>query len=173
MTFRQVAILLSFLVATPSLADTNSTFTLPSGVGITIIESAFQRAGFDTEGCAEVSSSCRINGHIPYGVDSGLPKTYVKSITVSFQGASYAVDASNMFNAWGKRPLEYPGVVRYFGGKCFDKTNCQLRGLFSDAAGSFVAEWVIEDGFSTRTVLTSSTDVVSLFIKNIDPPEFN
>ncbi len=59
MTFRQVAILLSFLVATPSLADTTSTFTLPSGVGVTIIEAAFQEKKFDIEGCSENSSSCR------------------------------------------------------------------------------------------------------------------
>lgn len=78
-----------------------------------------------------------------------------------------------MYNAWGNRPVEYPGVVRYFGGKCFDKKNCQFRGLFSDAAGTFVAEWLIVDGHSTRTVLTSSSDVVVLFTENIDPADFD
>ena len=77
-----------------------------------------------------------------------------------------------MYDAWGARPLEVKGVVRYFGGKCFDTKNCQLRGLFSDAAGSFVAEWQIVGGLPTRTILTSSSDVVHLFMNNIDPPVF-
>lgn len=154
-------------------ADATSTFTLPSNVGVTIIEAAFQAPKFEVEGCSEKSATCRINGRIPFGVAFSLPKTYVKSITVSFQGASYGLEATDMYNAWGNRPVEYPGVVRYFGGKCFDKKNCQFRGLFSDAAGTFVAEWLIVDGHSTRTVLTSSSDVVVLFTENIDPADFD
>ena len=44
--------------------------------------------------------------------------------------------------------------------------------MFSDAAGSFVAEWQIVNGISTRTVLTSSNDVVHLLMEHIDPPEY-
>jgi hypothetical protein len=49
---------------------------------------------------------------------------------------------------------------------------CQFRGIFSDAAGSYAAEWKIINGKSYRTFLTSSKDVLDLFIKNIDPPTF-
>ena len=77
-----------------------------------------------------------------------------------------------MYDAWGARPLEQEGVIRYFGGKCFDKENCQLRGVFSDGAGSFVAEWRIVNGHAARTVLTTSSDVVNLFKQHIDPPSF-
>jgi len=150
-----------------------STFTLPSGVKINIVESIFQKSLFKIEGCTEHSSSCRINGQIPFGVAFNLPKTYVKSITISYRGKSYLLDVSNMYNAWGSRPLEYPGVIRYFGGKCSDTKNCQFRGLFSDAAGSFVAEWQIIDGIPIRTVLTGSDDIVDLFMKHIDPPEYD
>jgi len=173
MTYMHVATLLGCLFSSVVLADTTSTFNLPSGVEVTIVESIFQEEKFDVEGCSTKSSICRINGRFPYGVDLNLPKTYVRSITISFQGTSYALDVTDMYNAWGNRPLEYPGAVRYFGGKCFDKKNCQFRGLFSDAAGSFVAEWLVVDGLAIRTVLTSSNDVVNLFKKNIDPPEFD
>jgi hypothetical protein len=101
-----------------------------------------------------------------------MPKTYVKGITISFQGKSNALNVSDMYDAWGNRPLEYPGTIRYFGGKCVDERNCQRRGIFSDGAGAFVAEWLIVDGRVFRTVLTGSNDVVDLFIKHIDPPEF-
>ena len=91
--------------------------------------------------------------------------TYLKNITASYQGHSYTLDVADMYNAWGNRSLEHPGVIRYFGGRCYDKSNCQFRGIFSDAAGSFVAEWLIVDGLAIRTVLTSSNDVVNLFKK--------
>jgi hypothetical protein len=77
-----------------------------------------------------------------------------------------------MYNAWGVRDLVEKGGIRYFGGMCVDINNCQFRGLFSDAAGSFVAEWKVVGGESIRTVLTNSSDVIDLFLKHIDPPEY-
>ena len=161
------------VISVDTVADTSAAFNLPSGVRIEIIESNFQSKLFNISGCLEQDKVCLINGHIPFGVDVGLPKTYVKSITVSYHNQFYSLDISDMYNAWGTRPLEHKDKIRYFGGKCFDEKNCQFRGLFSDAAGSFVAEWRIVSGLPVRTVLTTSKDVVSLFIKNIDPPEFD
>ncbi|MDA8078292.1 MAG: hypothetical protein M0Z79_05070 [Nitrospiraceae bacterium] len=169
-----LSFLLSLVIFTaPAFADMTSTFALPSGVEVKIIEAPFQKSLFRIEGCSGRESVCRINGRAPAGVAFGLPKTYVKSITVSFRGRSYSLDASSMYNAWGSRPLEYKGKIRYFGGKCFDDKNCQFRGLFSDGAGTFVAEWRVVNGLSVRTVLTDSNDIVNLFEKNIDPPEFD
>ena len=177
MTPMHVVILLGCLFSTSALADTTSTFTLPSDVDVTIVESVFDEEMFDVEMCPLSGWAsgfiCRINGRVPYGMAFGFPETYVKSITISYQGTSYALDVTDMYNAWGDRPLQYPGGIRYFGGKCFDKKNCQLRGLFSDAAGAFVAEWWIVDAVSIRTVLTGSRDVVHLFGENIDPLEYD
>ena len=78
-----------------------------------------------------------------------------------------------MYNAWGKRPLKYKNSnVKYMAAVCQTESWCTLRGLFSDAAGSFVAEWQIRMGKPERTIITNSNDVVSLFIKNIGPPEY-
>jgi hypothetical protein len=165
-------LLILTVLAYPASAEKSSSFVLPSGVRVRIVEDDFQRSLFKIEGCTADNSPCLINGRIPFGTAFTLPKTYVKSITITYQGRSYSLDASDMYDAWGARPLEYKGVIRYFGGKCFDKHNCQFRGLFSDAAGTFVAEWLIANGLSNRTILTSSNDVVNLFAKNIDPPEF-
>src|ERR1700733_11301338 len=101
-------------------------FTLPSGVHVEIIEAPFQKGQFNISGCSNDGNACRINGHVPSGSGFSLPKTYVKAITVSYQGRSYSLDASDMYDAWGTRPLEVKGVVRYFGGKCFDVKNCQF-----------------------------------------------
>lgn len=154
-------------------AGSDVEFLIPSGVQVKIVEASFNKVLFKTSGCGNSDGVCFINGHIPFGVDSDLPKTFVKSIAVLYQGESYSLDVSDMYNAWGNRPLEVKGVIRYFGGKCFDAKNCQLRGIFSDAAGSFVAEWRIVGGVPIRTVLTNSNDVVNLFMRHIDPPEFD
>ena len=164
--------LLSASFATAAFADKTTNFTLPSGVVVELVERTFVKSQFKVEGCSGQEQKCLINGRIPFGSDLDLPKTYVKRIKVSFQDKTYSLNSADMYNAWGSRPLEYPGSIRYFGGKCFDSRNCQFRGVFSDAAGSFVAEWLVVNGVSARTVLTSSNDVVHFFMEHIDPPEF-
>ena len=164
--------LMLMLLQVASATDSGAAFTLPSGVMVRIVELPFKASEWRIEGCGTPQTACRINGHLPFGVDRGLPGTYVKSITVEFKGQRHALDASGMFNAWGGRPLEYKGVVRYFGGRCFEPRNCHFRGLFSDGAGSFVAEWQVVNDHVLRTVLTDSIDVVHLFASNIDPPEY-
>jgi hypothetical protein len=154
-------------------AEQNIAFELPSGVRVEIVEATFNKALFKVSECGVHAPACLINGHVPFGNDFTLPKTYTKSITVSYQGQSYSLDVSDMYDAWGTRPLEYKGGIRYFGGKCFDAKSCQFRGVFSDGAGTFVAEWRIVGGVSIRTVLTYSNDVVRLFMQHIDPPEFD
>jgi hypothetical protein len=167
------ALALAFaVVSAPALADTEAAFILPSAVKVKIIEAPFDKKLFKILGCTESGPPCFINGHVPYGVAFGLPETYVKSISVSYRDQSYSLDVSDMYNAWGSRPLQYKDSVRYFGGKCFNAKDCQFRGLFSDGAGSFVAEWRVVNGMPIRTVLTDSNDIVNLFMKNIDPPEY-
>jgi hypothetical protein len=170
MTHQHAVVIISCLLTSIVSANTVSTFIIPSGVEVTIIESTFDKDIFSVERCSSNDSICRINKKFPYGVDIDFPKTYVKSITVSLQGRSYALDATGMYNAWGGRPLEHHGVIRYFGGGCSDNKNCQFRGIFSDGSGSFVAEWLVVDGLATRSIITGSDDVVNLFKNNIDPP---
>lgn len=153
-------------------ASHEASFTLPSGVAIKIVEAPFRGDLFKISGCNENKGFCRINGRTPYGTSFELPKTYVKGIYATYRGRSYSLDTSDMYDAWGKRPLEVRGVIRYFGGSCFDVANCQFRGIFSDGAGSFVAEWRVVGGRAHRTVLTDSGDIMDLFMKNIDPPVF-
>src|SRR3989339_143594 len=162
MTLSYISIILSLVIfVAPVLADISSTFILPSGVEVKIIEATFQKSQFKVEGCTDKDSVCRINGNLPAGIAFGLPKTYVKDITVSFQGRSYSLNVSDMYNAWGSRTYEGQGKIRYFGGKCFDNKNCQFRGLFSDAAGTFVAEWRVVNELPVRSVLTDSNDIVN------------
>ena len=161
------------LYVAPATADTLARFQLSGGVTIEIAEAAFNAADHNVYGCDGASAACRIDGRIAFGVLAHLPKTYVKSLTARVGHAIYRLDVQDMFDAWGTRPLEIEGVIRYFGGRCSDEKNCQFRGLFSDAGTSFVAEWIVVAGAQRRTVIAASQDVVALFRKHIDPVEYD
>jgi hypothetical protein len=175
MTLQRATPLIALALACQAYAATPNarTFTLPSGIAVTIEESPFDKERFRVEGCVKEGGPCRINGRVPFGRTSLLPRTHVSRIAISFHGRTYQLDSSDMYDAWGTRPLEHRGKVRYLGGDCSDATNCRIRGLFSDGAGTFVAEWQIVDGVARRTVLTDSSDVVDLFVRHIDPPKFD
>lgn len=154
----------------PGFSLASASFTLPSGVRVDIVEARFEKDHHRIFGCTDPDGGCRINGRVPFGVRSNLPETFVRKIKVTFRERSYFLDAAGMYDAWGDRPLEVKGAIRYFGGGCVDLENCQFRGIFSDGAATFVSEWRIVNGHSFRTVLTDSSDVVDLFMRHIDPP---
>ncbi len=174
-----VTALVLALAAVAGTGTGDVSFVLPSGVRVRIAEAPFKAGECRVQGCGPEDKACLINGHVPFGTAFGLPQSFVKSIRVEYQGHTYGLDVSDMYDAWGGRPLEakYKGqvAVRYFGGRCSDGSNCHFRGLFSDGAGSFVAEWQIVSGHPVRTVLTDSSDVMHLFTidGNIDgPPDY-
>jgi hypothetical protein len=139
---------------------------------VTIEEATFNPEGHEIINCEGSDYPCTIDDIFPFGTANSFPRTYLKKLSLSIADKTYNLDTSGMYNAWGNRPLEFKGKIKYLGAHCYDKDHCSLRGLFSDAAGSFVAEWVIVNGKSTRTVITSSDDIVHLFIENIEPPHY-
>jgi hypothetical protein len=154
------------------MRESVSEFNLASGIRVRIVEAPFSETMFRVELCPNGISVCRINGKVPHGGAVEKPKTYLKELMISYKGKSYKLDSSNMFNAWGKRPLQYPtGNIRYFGGHCHDENLCVVGGLFADGGATFVAEWKVVDGIPERTVITESDDAVELFMVNIDPPK--
>ncbi len=117
------------------------------------------------------TTSSLLNGNLVFGA-TGAPKTYVSKIIFNVNNKRYNLENKYMYNAWGARPLEVPNVIKYFDAHCYDNKNCTIRGIFSDAAGSFVAEWKIIDGKPIRTIITDSSDILSMFKNNISPPVF-
>jgi hypothetical protein len=107
-------------------------------------------------------------------VDCSKPNTYVKSLSVQLAGKRIELETSSMYNAWEGRPLSPKpstgkrSAFRYFGGSCTPEEYCVFRGIFSDAAGTFVAEWVVMSGVSARTVITNTGDIKSRIRTNID-----
>ncbi len=154
-----------FLASASVFADSIASFNLASGHKVTIVEAPFAESKLKYS----EKAPCLVDGHIPFGTDCSVPTTFVKSISVEVQGRALRLDASHMFNAWGTRHLTtYEGKpVTYFVGACPSKEVCVFRGLFSDGAGTFVAEWKVFQGATTRTVISSDEELISLFMKSM------
>lgn len=151
-------------------AEVSVEFVIPAGVKVRILEVPFD----ETPMRYDQREPCLVDGKVPFGVDCTKPKTAVKRITVTVNGREVDLDSSGMYNAWEGRPLQTKPdpktkrSFRYFGGRCAEPGICVFRGIFSDGAGTFVAEWLVFAGASQRTVLTSSDDVVSQIMRNVD-----
>ena len=151
-------------------ADLSAEFVIPAGIKVRIVEVPFD----ETPIRYDPREPCLVDGKVPFGVDCTKPNTAVKRITVTLNGKDVDLDPSGMYNAWEGRPLQTKPdrktkrSFRYFGGRCTAPELCLFRGVFSDGAGTFVAEWLVVAGASQRTVLTSSDDVVSQIMRNVD-----
>lgn len=168
---RTFAATISLLLMSVACANEKA-FDLGGGLKLHLEEREFVSSEWEIELCPGSESVCLINGKVPFGVEGSTPKSYLYKLEITNGNQTYQLDISNMFNAWGKRPLEYSGTVKYFFGTCQNPKWCTFRGLFSDGAGSFVAEWKVRMGLTERTVITNSNDIVHLFITHIEPPTY-
>jgi hypothetical protein len=169
----KVSIFLIVFFSSTTLASDEKRYELDGGIVVTIEEAQFTPEQHDIKNCASSKIPCTIDGVFPFGTAFNIPRTYLKRLTFSIKNKTYELDTSGMYNAWGNRPLEHKGSIRYLGAHCYSDVDCKLRGIFSDAAGSYVAEWIMFGGTSQRTVLTSTNDVMHMFMKNIDPPYYD
>jgi len=150
--------------------ESTNTFIFDGGISVTLNEVSYTAAMINE--CKKDKIVCRTNGDIVFGSDNLNPKSYLKNMVVSVDNNTYNLNTRNMYNAWMGRPKGIEGAIQYLHASCVDKNNCIVRGLFSDAAGSYIAEWQVIDSHPYRTVLTSSGDLVRTFIKNIHPPVY-
>jgi|GEM_PF-977045 len=166
--------LIFLLSLTLSMTHANNIkkFNLNNGITLQIEEFAFHPDKHTIINCKDSNIPCLIDGLYPFGTAFNMPRTYVKRFTLIVSGKRYNLNTSGMYNAWRNRPLEYKDVVKYLEVHCYDENNCTLRGMFSDGAGIYVAEWLIINGVTLRTVISSSEDTVKLFFKNIEPPYY-
>ena len=143
---------------------------LPSGVELEIVEAPFRGSGIPVKGCTPSALVCRVGGK-PYGMATGLPTTYLKSVTASYAGSKFKLDCSGIYDADVKgHSVQKP--VRYFGGSCQGAKDCRLRALLSDAVNTIAVEWVVFDGVAERQIISFDDDIIGLFLKNIDPPVY-
>ncbi len=133
---------------------------------VAIYVEPFKETQHEIDGCTFDTALCRIDGRVPFGVDHEMPRSTLVGIRVLVGGEFYDLDTSNMYNPdLGRDPVS-------IGQSCILKDVCTFRGVFSDAAGAYAAEWIVSKGISTRTVLSNSKDIVTHFLKNPKAPTY-
>ncbi len=90
-----------------------------------------------------------------FGTDGGTPHTKLKKLTLLQGNEKTSLEVSCMYDPWFEQVdrSRFKVVVR-------NRRRVVLTGVFSDAAGSYVAEWLIVDGLGVRTLLSNDPSVV-------------
>jgi len=147
---------------------------LGNGISVEILEVPFNTKKHQITECLGYKGSvCLINNTIPFGIDGNLPKMELRYIKIKIKDKTYQLETSNMYDAWGSRPIKHESGIEYFSVVCTDSESCDARGTFSDGAGSFVGEWQIRFGVVQRTVLSNQKDIVNLFLNSSAPPTYD
>lgn len=96
-------------------------------------------------------------GHIGpvFGPDGGAPQTKLERLTLLKGNRRTPLEVSCMYDPW----FEQVDLNR-FRVRMISSTSLLLTGIFSDAAGSYVAEWLIVGGIGVRTLLSNEPSVV-------------
>jgi hypothetical protein len=100
---------------------------------------------------------CLIDGRPVLGTDGEMPASKLSRAYVEVGGKTVALDVDCMYNPWFG---DSPSPVRMFTTKEAED-GFFVRGSFSDGAGSYVAQWLVVDDSSVRTILSSDEALAS------------
>ena len=90
-----------------------------------------------------------------FGTDGGVPITKFEGLTLIQGKRRIPLDISSMYD-----PSFGQIERRQFRVQHVNARRLILTGTFSDAAGSYVAEWLVVDGASVRTLLSNDPSTV-------------
>jgi len=96
-----------------------------------------------------------IDNVILFGIDGEPPKFKLKKATLKIADKRYDLQINDMYNPWfGDSINEQLFKIKNTGSQYI------LQGIFSDGAGTYAAEWLIEGSSSIRTILTRDEDLI-------------
>jgi len=90
-----------------------------------------------------------------FGTDGGVPHTKLAKLTLVEGKRKTPLEASCMYDPWIEQIDVHQFRVRLTAPR-----RRILTGNFSDAAATYVAEWLIVDGIGVRTLLSNEPSVV-------------
>ncbi|MDO7887162.1 hypothetical protein [Hymenobacter cheonanensis] len=102
----------------------------------------------------ERRSVASINGKPFFGSDGEVPRYTLAKAVLLLNGRPYKLRVDRMYNPWfGNSDKDYPNKREF---RLLKKgSKYKLRGMFSDGAGGYVAEWQFTGKSFVRTVLTN------------------
>lgn len=128
-------------------------------VQLTFVESDFVEKNNVTD-CGD-GYICLINNIPFWGTDGKLPKTHLTKASVNINNNTIELDTTGMYNPL----LSESNKANYSATHYFDDA-WKIRGRFSDGAGSYYAEWLVNKTGSIR-ILLGDSELLSDAINNI------
>jgi hypothetical protein len=96
-----------------------------------------------------------INDKIIFGTDRDLPKSKLKKAILNIGGKIIRLEIDGMYNPWFGNEIN-KNLIKFV----IENDFLKLKILFSDGAGSYLAEWIIFKNSSTRTILSNEEDII-------------
>ena len=159
-------VLAIFLFPTKIIAET-SEYKINDKIHIKVIEKPFDPSQHKIEMCTGSDFPCKIDGIFPYGTAFALPSVQLTELIVTINNHSISLNTSGMYDAWGNREIENEGH-KYLSVKQIEKDTYSVKGIFSDGAGTFVAEWKITNNKSQRILISADESLMYPFMEKID-----
>jgi hypothetical protein len=138
----------------PLMAD--DSYTIPLGeVSLVLAVVPFDAKKHEITECKgpDWSAVCLIDGKPVFGTDWEIPKSQLVRASLKAPDNIIELDVSCMYNPWFTKkpdPRDF-SAEKVEGGY-------RIRGFFSDAAGSYNAEWLVIKDSSVRTRLETAAD---------------
>ena len=96
-----------------------------------------------------------INGELIFGTDGEFPKSQLTKAELKIGLKTYNLEISGMYNPWSGSKINEKRI-----GINQQNGELVLRGIFSDGAGSYGAEWIIFKNSNIRTILSKDEDII-------------
>ena len=96
-----------------------------------------------------------------FGSDGEIPKDRLIKATLKIKDKSYNLQVDNMYNPWIGDNLN----VDFFKIIHSGENHHLLKGVFSDGAGTYAAQWLIEWNSSIRDIITKDELIIESYFQ--------
>jgi|SRR5690554_3011276 len=168
----KIIILLCISFSYVALADVRRNFPNTGNFEITFnskVKAQVKIEPFETTAefeCFHYNAPCLINNELAYGFDEIYhpPKTKLSQIIIVNEKSRVELDVSGMYNPnWIWQGEANTLKELFLVQACSGENYCVYRGYFSSWGDSYVAEWVVANGVSRRTILSKAHDIMLAF----------
>lgn len=97
-----------------------------------------------------------------FGSDGDLPMSKLTKAILKIKNKTYNLQVDNMYNPWTGDELN----INFFSIIHDGENHHILKGVFSDGAGTYAAEWLIEWNSSIRNIITKDEIIIQSYFKN-------
>ena len=102
-----------------------------------------------------------INDSPLFGSDGEIPKYKLIKATLKIKDKSYNLQVDNMYNPWTGDNLN----IDFFNIIHNGENHHLFKGIFSDGAGTYAAQWLIEWNSSIRDIITKDEFIIESYFQ--------